>query len=50
MNQPPNMLVSFSRVWVLLLTVIILAGCGTAPAPTAAPTSAAAAPTTAPDG
>jgi multiple sugar transport system substrate-binding protein len=47
MNQPPNMLVCFPRVWVLLLAAII-AGCGTAPAPAAAPTSAAAAPTSVP--
>src|SRR5215216_2150239 len=39
MNQ--DMLVPVSRVWVLLLTAIILAGCGTAPAPSAAPTPAA---------
>jgi multiple sugar transport system substrate-binding protein len=44
MNQPPNMLMSFSRVGVLLLTAVILAGCGAAPAPVAAPTSAGAAP------
>lgn len=46
-----HMLVSFSRVWVLLLTTIILAGCGTAPAPIAAPTrvpAAAPAPTRVP--
>ena len=42
-----HMPVFFSRIGVLLLTVIILAGCGTAIAPTA-PTSAAAAPTAAP--
>jgi multiple sugar transport system substrate-binding protein len=43
MNYPLNMLVSFSRVGVLLLAVITLAGCGTAPAPVAAPTTAPAA-------
>jgi multiple sugar transport system substrate-binding protein len=43
MNQPPNMLVCFPRVWVLLLAAII-AGCGTAPAPAAAPTSVPAEP------
>ncbi len=48
MNQPPNIFVSFARVWVLLLAAMIVAGCGTAPAPAAAPTSAAAAPTSAP--
>ena len=48
MNQPTNMLVAFRRVWSLLLAAIVAAGCGTAPAPTAAPTSAAAAPTSVP--
>src|SRR6266545_3887432 len=48
MNQPTNMLVALRRVWALLLAAIVAAGCGTAPAPTAAPTSAAAAPTSVP--
>ncbi|MEO7909299.1 MAG: sugar ABC transporter substrate-binding protein [Roseiflexaceae bacterium] len=40
MNQPPNILVSFARMWLLSLAVITIAGCSTAPAPAAAPTSA----------
>jgi multiple sugar transport system substrate-binding protein len=49
MNQ--HMLVWFSRVGVLVVTLIVLAGCGTAPAPASAPaatTAAVAAPTAVP--
>src|SRR4051794_19111122 len=40
MNQLPNIFMLVGRIWGLLLAAIIVVGCGTAPAPVAAPTSA----------